>query len=240
MTKWFLNTFSACQAGHEIYSEMLQHEVIFNHHNPMLAKDYAFFQSTVTSLQALMVGDKSPMEESLQSNSMVLFLLFNLERRFQLKDVAIQELFQELNSQCCWTFQLLVVKVHTKAVETPQHRLLLEDRCFSTKLNRSKQFNQLLVYELLCQGTHDGWRFSDEKDMQSLGEIVLKGRDFRLLSGSPAEKLSKCSTSLCPFSSTWLSTHCCHSCAKTSGARHGEKCDRLEQGLQSAGNEGTA
>eukprot|EP00438_Fugacium_kawagutii_P000824 Skav235109 [mRNA] locus=scaffold711:286088:290602:+ [translate_table: standard] len=222
---------------HEIYSEMLQHEVIFNHHNPMLAKDYAFFKSTVTSLQALMVGDHSPslMEESLQSNSMVLFLLFNLERRFQLKDVAIQELFQELNSQCCWVFQLLVVKVHTKAVETPQHRLLLEDRCFSTKLN-TKQFNQLLVYELLCQGTHDGWRFSDEKDMQSLGEIVLTGRDFRLLS-APAEKFRKCGTFSCPFSSTWLSTHCCHSCAKTSGARHGDKCDRLLQGLQGTWND---
>lgn len=227
------------KAGHEIYSEMLQREVIFNHHNPMLAKDYDFFESSVKSLQALMSSapncdatentrPQSP-QSSKFSKSSVLFLLFNLEGRVPLKDVAIQELFQELNRQwqCrqsdAWSFQLLVVKVHTKAAESPQHRLLA-DQC----LSNGKLKNQLLVYELLSQGSHDGWRFSDEKDMKALSEIVLNGRDFRLLSVSPAEELSKCSTKKCPFSNTWLSTHCCHSCAKSAGSRHGDKCDGLE------------
>ena len=219
------------QAGHEIYSEMLQREVIFNHHNPMLAKDYDFFVSSVKSLQALMSSAPncdamSTSQSSKSSKSSVLFLLFNLEGRVQLKDLAIQELFQELNTQwqCeAWSFQLLVVKVHTKAAERPQHRLLA-DQC----LSNGKLKNQLLVYELLSQGSHDGWRFSDEKDMQALSEIVL-GRDFRLLSVSPAEELSKCSTLSCPFSNTWLSTHCCHSCAQSAGSRHGDKCDGLGQ-----------
>ena len=225
------------QAGHEIYSEMLQREVIFNHHNPMLAKDYDFFVSSVKSLQALMssapkcdamsTAPQSPQspQSSKSSKSSVLFLLFNLEGRVQLKDVAIQELFQELNAQCgTWSFQLLVVKVHTKAAESPQHRLLTDQRLSNGKLR-----NQLLVYELLSQGSHDGWRFSDEKDMQALSEIVLNGRDFRLLSVSPSEELSKCSTLSCPFSNTWLATHCCHSCAKSAGSRHGDKCDGLER-----------
>ena len=224
------------QAGHEIYSEMLQREVIFNHHNPMLAKDYNFFVSSVKSLQALMSSAPNcdAMSTTQSSKSSVLFLLFNLEGRVQLKDVAIQELFQELNTQwqCeAWSFQLLVVKVHTKAAERPQHRFLA-DQC----LSNGKLKNQLLVYELLSQGSHDGWRFSDEKDMQALSEIVLNGRDFRLLSVSPAEELSKCSTLSCPFSNTWLSTHCCHSCAKSAGSRHGDKCDGLEHETKNAKN----
>ena len=205
---------------------MLQRDVIFNHHNPMLEKDYEFFVANVKSLQALMWSPHSlpePNGRSPRCSSMVLFLLFNLERRVPLRHSAIQELFQELTSQCSWNFQLLVVQVHTKAAESPQSRLL-EDR---SSRNCSNLTQQLLVYELLCQGAHDGWRFSDEKDMQALGEIVLNGRDFRLMP-APGEKLAKCNTLSCPFSNTWLSTHCCHSCAKTSGSRHGDRCDGIK------------
>ncbi|CAK9056343.1 unnamed protein product [Durusdinium trenchii] len=214
------------KAGHEVYSAMLQRDVIFNHHNPMLEKDYEFFVANVKSLQALMWSPHSlpePNGRSPRCSSMVLFLLFNLERRVPLRHSAIQELFQELTSQCSWNFQLLVVQVHTKAAESPQSRLL-EDR---SSRNCSNLTQQLLVYELLCQGAHDGWRFSDEKDMQALGEIVLNGRDFRLMP-APGEKLAKCNTLSCPFSNTWLSTHCCHSCAKTSGSRHGDRCDGIK------------
>eukprot|EP00913_Durusdinium_trenchii_P012028 g11300.t1 len=35
------------KAGHEVYSAMLQRDVIFNHHNPMLEKDYEFFVANV-------------------------------------------------------------------------------------------------------------------------------------------------------------------------------------------------
>ena len=205
------------QAGHEIYSEMLHREVIFNHHNPMLEKDYDFFVSSVKSLQALMES-----RESMPTKSNVLFLLFNLEGRVQLKDVALRELFQELSSQCAWSFQLLVVKVHTKTEDRPWHRLIENQHSNRRNLNQ-----QLLVYELFAQGTHDGWRFSDEQDMKILGEIVLTGRDFRLYP-SPIEPLMKCNTLDCPFSTTWLSTHCCHTCGKTRGSRHGDKCDRYK------------
>ncbi len=213
------------QAGHEIYSEMLHREVIFNHHNPMLEKDYDFFVSCVKSLQALMdesIESTESMPRTKSKSSNVLFLLFNLEGRVQLKNVALRELFEELSSQCAWSFQLLVVKVHTKTVDRPWHHLIENQHSNRRNLN-----HQLLVYELFARGTHDGWRFSDEQDMKILSEIVLTGRDFRLYP-SPIEPWMKCNTLHCPFSTTWLSTHCCHSCAKTRGSRHGDKCDRCK------------
>ena len=189
----------------------------------MQPKDYDFFVSGVNALGALLSGGPCMKEglQSLQSDT-VLFLLFNLERRVPLKDASILDLFQQLSFQCKWSFQLLVVKVHIRSVESPQSSLLLQ-QC-RTDGDRSQT---LQVYELLCRGTHDGWRFGDEEDMKALEKLVFDGRDLKSLLSSPSlSGLVKCQH--CRYSCTWLSTYCCYRCAKTDGSQHGEKCDHLE------------
>ncbi|CAJ1350765.1 unnamed protein product [Effrenium voratum] len=215
--KHFLAT--ACKkAGHAIYSKMLGRDVIFNHHNPMIPQEYEFLSRCVESLRGLLRpfnGEQSPQDT-------VLFLLFNLERRAPL-NTGILELFDVLRQACHWSYQLVVVKVYTKSMDTPDHRLLQTRCCTQGQLKQ-----ELFVYELHAQGSHDGWRFSDEADTQALESLLLAGpRHMRLVSSPPSGRLFACKTPSCPYLSTWLSTHCCFTCAKTKGSKHGDKCELL-------------
>ena len=214
------------KAGHEIYSQMLGRDVIFNHHNPMISADYDFLHSCTRSFQQLLKGWASQPLERISKLDFVLFLLFNLERRVELRDAAVLDLFGELVQQSHLRFKLLVVKVVTRAeVEEPQQQLLMRQARMA--LGRLGVEHELRVHELRCRGNHDGWRFSDEVDLQALEAIVHRCcAEFKLFAGAPTADLAKCVSSRCPYLCTWLGGHCCHRCLSTSGASHGPRCDR--------------
>ncbi|OLQ07141.1 Polyketide synthase PksJ [Symbiodinium microadriaticum] len=215
---------TACKkAGHTVYSPMLNRDVIFNHHNPMIPADYEFLQSCVRSLQHLLKGwTATPVNISL--DDFVLFLLFNLERRVELQDAAVLELFEELVRQSQLPFRLLVVKVVTKAADAPQESLLMQ-RSVEEAGQKSK-VQELYVHQLKCQGSHDGWRFSDDADFHALERIICRlCSELKLFAGAPTMPLLPCSSEGCPYLCTWLAGHCCHRCSSKAGW-HGPRCDR--------------
>ena len=221
---WTSSKRSWCRckkAGHKIYSPMLQRDVIFNHHNPMIPADYDFLISCVHSFQQLLKGWTPRHLQCISDQDFVLFLLFNLERRVELQDTAVLELFEELARHSTLRFRLLVVKVLTKATtaseDKPQERLLMQ---------RKVDLQELYVHELRCLGSHDGWRFSDEADLRLLERIIQhRCPEFRLFAGAPTADPAKCGTAGCPYLCTWLSGHCCHRCKTTGSHAHGPRCD---------------
>ena len=158
----------------------------------------------------------------------MLFLLFNLERRVELRDAAVLELFQELARISRLRFQLLVVKVVTRAeVDEPQERLLTQQTAVVPGLKPFR--NELYVHELSCKGSHDGWRFSDETDLRALKALVeLHCPEFKLFASAPNTEFAQCNIPGCPYLCTWLAGHCCHRCMSTGGSSHGPRCDRWQ------------
>eukprot|EP00439_Symbiodinium_sp_Y106_P032833 s1249_g3.t3 len=225
---------TACKkAGHNIYSPMLHRDVIFNHHNPMIPADYEFLQSCMLSFQHLLKGwTATPVDIS--QEDFVLFLLFNLERRVELKDLAVLELFEELLRQSQLPFRLLVVKVVTKATHAPQESLLMQRSVEVAGAGQISKVQELYVHQLKCQGSHDGWRFSDDADFHALERIIRShSPEFKLFAGAPTMALLPCSSEGCEYLCTWLAGHCCHRCSSKAGW-HGPRCDRhrLEQGQE--------
>eukprot|EP00927_Polykrikos_kofoidii_P053931 TRINITY_DN48447_c0_g1_i1.p1 TRINITY_DN48447_c0_g1~~TRINITY_DN48447_c0_g1_i1.p1 ORF type:complete len:1161 (+),score=134.13 TRINITY_DN48447_c0_g1_i1:174-3485(+) len=173
---------SVNKAGHRVYSAMLQREVVFNHHNPMLERDYEFLSGCVDSFCGLLRPwpiEKASDERSIaEHNGMVLFLLFNLEKRRVLSDADVLQVFDQLSQQCRSPLQLLVVKIITCAEEkSPSHRLLLhqlrEPAVLGDGIHSARA--ELFVHELRSCGANDGYRFDEERDTEALRRILLDG-----------------------------------------------------------------
>lgn len=182
----------AKKAGHARYSMMVGRPVIFNHHNPMIPSDYEFLSSCVECFRGLLVNADGQVAWKLDGDQKngsgrVLFLLFNLERHGRLNDTEIEELFEQLCLQSRYPFELLVVKTITRTSDDPS--------CRCTKIHRQAAHgrfeieNEVRVYELHCQGTHDGFRFSDRADMELLRRLVLHGEADHNSVGAPPNRI---------------------------------------------------
>lgn len=165
--------YEASKAGHLTYSAMLERNIIFNHHNPVLPEDYEYLTRCVNSFRGLLKVHPSctaDVASQAGNSGKVLFLLFNLERRVPLDDGAVLALFRQLCARCLLDLELLVVKVVTRSEDSPVQRLLSHQHQLATSGARQ---GDLWVYELRCVGTHDGYRFSDAVDTDALRDLLL-------------------------------------------------------------------
>eukprot|EP00929_Paragymnodinium_shiwhaense_P018981 TRINITY_DN13086_c0_g1_i1.p1 TRINITY_DN13086_c0_g1~~TRINITY_DN13086_c0_g1_i1.p1 ORF type:complete len:631 (+),score=120.94 TRINITY_DN13086_c0_g1_i1:157-2049(+) len=175
------------KAGHSIYSPMLEREVIFNHHNPMVSHEYSFLSQCTDHFMGLFKSWPLNAEEALSQASpdkQALFLLFNLEKRGPLVDDDVLGLFAQMRAQCLLPFELLVVKVRTNCEDKkPTHRTLVQEERRGAG-GEGLQPCMLSVHELRCVGGHDGLRFSNADDAAVLKAVLLGEASEATIDGS--------------------------------------------------------
>ena len=88
------NASRQCAVGHELYSAMLGHDVIFNHHDPRTDDGHSYFERAVQRLQMILGGAGVAGVDKVGGRK--LFVILGLEHRNELKLTELEDLFDTL------------------------------------------------------------------------------------------------------------------------------------------------
>ena len=146
-------------AGHRLYSAMIGHRTIFNHHNPLLASDHEHFERCVARLRAVLLrGERT---------------LFLWVGKQPAELPAVHQLFSALRRRGATNFELLVVGLERHSTADIGATLIDE-------LGVPAEAATLRVWTQRCRGGHDGLTFNDAADAACFERLVLGGRRFAL------------------------------------------------------------
>lgn len=146
-------------AGHRLYSAMIGHRTIFNHHNPLLNTDHEHFERCVARLRAVLLrGERT------------LFLWVGKEPA---ELPAVHKLFAALRRGGATNFELCVVGLSRHSTTDIGAALVDE-------MSVPAEAATLRVWTQQCRGGHDGLTFNDAADAACFERLVLGGRRFSL------------------------------------------------------------